>query len=130
MKYTYVITFSHDSKLSIWFKPNDLKSKFVQLVDENQIVPVKTNFNSIEEIRHSHGAVDIFIESNEKYFVPEVSYDYRVSNWTNFHFAEILNSYTKRQVSFVELLKLEQRIKKLENNKCSSCDKSGYLDCR
>lgn len=119
IKYTYAITFSHDSELSIWFKPNNLKSKFVQLKNENEIVPVQTNFESVETIRNSqyHGYIAIFVDSNENYSVPDEPSDYRGSSWINYHFAEILNSFVKRKVSVIELLKLEHRIQQLERNR-------------
>lgn len=119
VKYTYAITFSHDSKLSIWFKPNNPKAKFVRFDDTYQIIPTPTDFKSIETIRDSqdYGCIALFVESNTNYSVPDAPYDYTGSSWINYHFTEVLNNYQKRQVSVVELLKLELRVQKLERNK-------------
>lgn len=117
MKYTYAITFlssNSNSGLSIWFKPNDLKSKFVQLKNELQLVPVQMNsFSSFEDVQTRNNV----IVCNENYSVPDVPYDYNGSrSWVNFHFAEILNNFGKQKVSIVEFLKLEERVRNLEKS--------------
>ena len=102
MKYSNAITFSSsdsNSGLSIWFKPNDLKSKFVQLKNELQhLIPVPMNsFSSLQDIQSRNNVVSF----NENYSIPDAPYDYSGSSWANFHFAEILNNYGKQKISIV-----------------------------
>jgi hypothetical protein len=91
----------------------------VRLDDTNQIIPTLTDFKSIETIRDSQdrGYIALFVDSNSNYSVPDAPYNYTGSSWENYHFTEVLNNYQKRQVSVIELLKLEFRIQKLERIK-------------
>ena len=116
IKYTYVITFSSsnsNSGLSIWFKPNDLKSKFLQLKNELQLVPVQmSSYSSLEDVQTRNYTV----MPDKNYSIPDAPVDYNGSSWINLHFAEILNDFGKQKVSIVEFLKLEERVRNLEKS--------------